>query len=222
MSRRCRHTLQPIILARNEPKQIRIIDSRTAARPAARYSSCPLRGVHGIVRPAQKVRGTGRRAGDATDADTGTDLHEVLCNDCRGRHCADEPIGKVGGFGQRKLSEYHEFMSTESAHQGRAGFSSQPTGDVDQELVSGLMSQGVVDCFEAVEVNQQHDRFRIWVALSVDDAFGGAVECCPAGQPCQLVVESLVLQSAGENPVLRQEPAVVFQGCELPHGDKDQ
>ena len=58
------------------------------------------------------------------------------------------------------ISENYEFIAALPAHRVRAAYAiHQPFGDRLQKLVAGWMTQGIVDVFEAIQIQEQDRNF---------------------------------------------------------------
>src|SRR6266508_275457 len=135
-------------------------DSGAHARvedPKAR-SAVGLGLVHGHVGVTDQVERLGARPGD-DDADAGVDLDVAAGHRDRRGQCLQQPLGggeRVGGAAG-VLDQDDELVAAEPGD-GVAGpyVGAQPLGDQGEQLVADLVSEGVVDGLEAVQVQQQH------------------------------------------------------------------
>ena len=72
----------------------------------------------------------------------------------------------------------------------------QPATDRDQELISHLVTQAIVDVFEAVDVEEKHPEPRIRPSLRPCDGLAQTVQKeCAVGKTGQGVVERVVLEA---------------------------
>ncbi len=108
----------------------------------------------------------------------------------RRRHDVIRMLGVCG--------EHRELVTTEPRDRvSRAQYAPQPSRDLLQEAVAAVVSQRVVDVFEAVEVEQQHAEHLLVAARRQQGLPQTVAEQAPVGQPGQCVVQGLVLERVG-------------------------
>lgn len=118
-----------------------------------------FRGVHRCIRvPDEVVGGGGARSLAERDADTGPDRH--LATQARDRLPQDleDALGHADGplFGHVLLEQHDELVAVQPRHRvARAARRQDALRDCHQHLVTGMVSQAVVDDLEPVEVEQQ-------------------------------------------------------------------
>ncbi len=138
--------------------------------------------------------------------------------DARGRD-HDAPVRQRDGLGQRArepfrhdprvvfpaqaLADDHELVATEPRDRVRSLQAPlDPPRDLDEQLVTGVVPQAVVDHLEAVDVEEQHGDLA-GAPREAEESLAEAVEEERAiRQPGQRIVERLVLESVlGVGPV---------------------
>ena len=118
-----------------------------------------LRDIHRRIRPLQQVLGVGRKIRIDAYPHTRRQLHQVLFN----RNLRRQPRHQVGRtllhiFNRRDIRHHHnKLIAAHPRDNIRAAHrAAQPPRSLDQKLISGRMSQRIVDPFEVVEVNHKH------------------------------------------------------------------
>src|SRR6266508_3653776 len=177
-------------------------DSGAHARvedPKAR-SAVGLGLVHGHVGVTDQVERLGARPGD-DDADAGVDLDVAAGHRDRRGQCLQQPLGggeRVGGAAG-VLDQDDELVAAEPGD-GVAGpyVGAQPLGDQGEQLVADLVSEGVVDGLERVQVQQQHGQQAAVAVQAGQGVLQPVVEQRPVGQVGEWVVQGLVVQLLGQ------------------------
>ena len=169
---------------RSWPGRVATLDSRAV----------PLGAVHRRVGCAQQVVGSGPVGGHEGQADAHPDREWKAVDDDR----SDELIAKPLDHLQRRLlradlgEQHRELVATDAGHDCRVGRGPcELVSDPDQHLVAGLMTELIVDAFEAVEVHQQHRATRV-VGLRIEEAAEMVVERASIEQMGEPVVIGLV------------------------------
>ena len=116
-----------------------------------------LGGVHGQVGLAQQVVGLGVAIGRDGGADAGPHHHlPALELERRAKRLEDPLGGAARPVLPRLLEQDRELVATEAGGRVlRAHHRPQSLGHRDQELVAGVVAEGVVDGLEVVEVGEE-------------------------------------------------------------------
>ena len=169
-----------------------------AGRKALDVGAAALLGaVHRGVRV--RVQGLDRRAvarveGDA-DAGRGVNFESGDLNRCSQRLDDFEP-DLLSLLGQVRLAEdHHKFIAADARHRVDASYHAhQPAGDVLQQFIAGAVTQGIIDDFEAVQIEHAH-REPLAGAFRLRDGLTHAViQQHPVGQACQRIVGGQMAQ----------------------------
>ena len=101
------------------------------------------------------------------------------------------------------LDEDHELVATQPCDGvGGANATGEPAGDEVEELIAGVMPEGVVDKLEIIEI-QRHDADGNLVALAQPHRMlESLVEQGAVGQPGERISASLIRQLHQQLPVL--------------------
>ncbi|KAF5057496.1 hypothetical protein DSECCO2_356120 [anaerobic digester metagenome] len=192
-----------------------------------------LGAVHADVRVAQQVVGRSVEPRLQDDADRGADLDLVLLD----VHGLPDGLQQAAGDADGLLvaleifEQHRELVAAHAGHGIHAAQAGrQALGHLLQQVVAGLVAQGVVDSLEAVEVDHEHGESVLGVAalarhgpvqaLQEEDAVGKLRQVVAQGLLGQLRLVSLALgnvaedeEGPGDGPV--QDVGVAEHG----HGD---
>ncbi len=141
----------------------------------------------------EQVVNAGRRS-EGTSAVMLIDLdHFKEINDTLGHHAGDRLLQEVAVRLRASLDEQDTVSRLGGDHLVLVERVAQPLGDLLQETVAGMVAERVVDLLEVIEVDQHDGRRTIRAAAGVDDLLDLVPEERPVRQPCQRVVDGLVL-----------------------------
>ena len=158
------------------------------------------------VGAAQQVVQVVTAIGGHGDADAGGDAQMVAVDFVNLAELVDDEAGQRGGVAALGAAEadHGEFVAAEAHHHVvGADAGGQAGGHIAQQGVAHRVAAGVVDLFEAVQVDQQHQR-GFAVALGVHHApghdFGEVAAVVQAGQRVaqRLFTEALAQQEVGQ------------------------
>ncbi len=142
-------------------------------------------------------------AGIDADAHAAADLHVALAHPHRLAQHVEHPAGHLG---QRRrvgaaIDQHHELVAAQARHHvGATQQAAQPSGHDLEQVVAGIVTEGVVDALEAVQVDEQHRK--------------AAVAGPGAGQnPVQLLQEHASIGQPGEAVEPRQLQHLLFGQC---------
>ena len=133
------------------------------------------------------------------DSDTGGHDHFMPLEQEGSPQAFEDPVGEVQNDlrGFDVVDEADELVSPDPGDGiCLAQTALQPAGDCDQELIPDLVTQAIVDVFEAVDVEEKDAEPRIRPSLRPCDGLAQPVqEECAVGKTGQGVVERVVLQA---------------------------
>ena len=118
--------------------------------------------VHRDVGVPEELGGVGRSGAPVDEADSDTRAWEDLfaLDLRRNLECLEDARGRVGGLGRvgDAFEENRELVASEASERvGRAHGDQQPSSDLLENPVAGLVAETVVDRLEVVQVDE-HDR----------------------------------------------------------------
>ncbi len=165
--------------------------------------------VHGHVGAAQEFLDAAARGGEG-DSGTGlddqphpVDLHRLI----ERRHDFPRPRYRESR-GRQADEENRELVAAEAYDQVALGSCRlQPRPDLAQDLVSGYVSQGVVDLLEVIEVHEQQTHLPIGRPLR-EQVVARVVELATVGQPGERVVLRRVFVLSRQALGLRERGSV--------------
>ncbi len=151
------------VSAWRSPRAMEALSRRSARSCGCEGDDAVLAGVLGGVKAEVGVAECVGWAGgsvvgvDDEQADAGGDEQFLAVGGQRRSEGVEDPVADRGGFGLvGDVEEHREFVAAETCEQS-AGWCDvlDPPGDRGQEFVAGRVPVGVVDVFEAVEIQEQ-------------------------------------------------------------------
>ena len=183
--------------------------------------------IHGHVGILQQGVDVGTIVGKDTDADARRRTQLATGNAVRLRQMAQDLAGQRGNLPDVAIGyvrhDDDEFVAAETRHHvaiSNAG--TQALTDLDQQAVTHGVAKAVVDCLEAIEVDEQYrqaaivatgQRHRLIEALMETEAVGQTGQRVVVGQMQDLPLGVLALGNVGKAADVVGDPALfVVQG----------
>ncbi len=181
----------------------------------------PLGAVHREVRVAQQLPSAQARFGEG-DADGGRDADIVAVDEVRLGQGDSQPVGELhdvplaGGAVPGAVAD-DQGRELVSAEPGRGvavpDRGLEAVGGLDEQFVTGLVADGVVDGLEAVEVDEEHGRAAVGGTAAGQGLLDALGEQRAVGQVGERVVLGVVLQLRLEAHAFGHVPAVEDQAA---------
>ena len=157
-----------------------------------------LGSVDGIARVTDQVERTGMTVETDSDADARADTARDPIELDRFADAGNESLGELDGVAHRRdaFGDDEELVTAEAGEQiAGANGALHPVGADAQDPVADVMAVGVVDAFETIEIDEQHDH-GVAVAMGSAERHLESLECGLAvREPGEQVVVGLVRES---------------------------
>ena len=153
--------------------------------------------IQGKIRLAQHIL-LATMALERSHADTDADRQAPRGRDDRVLQCVHDALRhhfRIAGHGH-VIQQHHKFITTKARQViARAQAALNPLGDLNQHLITDLVSKAVIDQLEAIQVDKQHRRMTCpRLGLTLQRLGQQLADLLPVGQPGQLVMQHHVRQ----------------------------
>ncbi len=152
--------------------------------------------VHGNVRSAQQTVEIAPTVGISSDADTGAKDDIQAFDLLTDRYPFDEFFGNLRRLlGKLQIQQRGEFIAAHARENiERPQARLQLLGNPAQHAVAGVMAEGIIDPFEAIEIEVEQHPAAVAAFPAQQQVFHGLVEPAPVEQPGQRIGYRLEFQ----------------------------